>query len=71
MFICAAERNIPIVAHVHNDQVEGFGAREIELLVSELIEPLPTLHLAWGGGADENTQAALRAFVTHVSQVPG
>jgi predicted TIM-barrel fold metal-dependent hydrolase len=75
VFICAAERNIPIVAHVHNDQVEGFGGHEIELLVSELIEPLPTLrlavaHLGWGGGADRNTQGALGALVTHVGRRP-
>ena len=57
----------PVVAHIHNERLEAFGAREIEILIAELIEPLPTLrisiaHLGWGGGAGAQAQKALETL---------
>lgn len=64
IFRYAADRSIPVVAHIHNDPLEAFGAREIEILIAELVEPLPRLrisvaHLGWGGGAGAQAQKAL------------
>lgn len=41
VFRYAAGRHIPVVAHIHNELLEAFGAREIEILIAELVEPLP------------------------------
>jgi predicted TIM-barrel fold metal-dependent hydrolase len=75
VFRYAAGHNIPVVAHIHNDRLEAFGAREIEILVAELVEPLPALrvsfaHLGWGGGAGVQAQKALGALAAAVSRHP-
>lgn len=75
VFRYAAGRNIPVVAHIHNELLEAFGAREIEILIGVLVEPLPTLrvsiaHLGWGGGAGAQAQKALGTLASAVSRRP-
>ncbi len=75
VFRYAAGRNISVVAHIHNELLEAFGAREIEILIGELVEPLPTLrvsiaHLGWGGGAGAQAEKALGRLASAVSRRP-
>jgi predicted TIM-barrel fold metal-dependent hydrolase len=75
VFRYAAGRNIPVVAHIHNELLEAFGAREIEILIAELVGPLPTLsisiaHLGWGGGAGAQAQKALEILASTVRRRP-
>jgi predicted TIM-barrel fold metal-dependent hydrolase len=75
VFSYAAARKVPVVAHIHNDRLEGFGAQEIELFVAQLVEPLPALrvsiaHLGWGGGAGVQAQKAIRTLAAAVGRRP-
>ena len=75
VFRYAAGRNIPVVAHIHNDLPARFGAQEIEILIAELVEPLPTLrisiaHLGWGGGAGAQVRDALGTLASAVGRRP-
>lgn len=75
IFRYAAGHNIPVVAHIYNELLEAFGAREIEILVAELVEPLPALrisiaHLGWGGGAGPQAQKALETLASTVRRRP-
>jgi predicted TIM-barrel fold metal-dependent hydrolase len=77
LFAAAAARNVPVIVHLYNDAVPGFGARDVDILVAEVIEPLPDLrisiaHLGGNGGAEEDV--ALRVFealVAAVARRPG
>ena len=71
----AAGRNISVVAHIHNELLEASGAREMQILIAELVEPLPTLrisiaHLGWGGGAGARAQKALEILASTVRRRP-
>jgi predicted TIM-barrel fold metal-dependent hydrolase len=75
VFAQAAERNVPVVAHIFNERVEGFGATDIEILVSQIIEPLQTLrmsiaHLGGGGGFGLQVQHTFSALVAAVASRP-
>jgi predicted TIM-barrel fold metal-dependent hydrolase len=75
VFRYAASRHIPVVAHIHNELLEAFGAREMEILIAELVAPLPTLrisiaHLGWGGGAGAQAQKALDSLASTVRRRP-
>lgn len=63
------------MAHIRNDLLEAPGSREIEILIAELVEPLPTLriaiaHLGWGGGAGAQAQKAFETLASTVRRRP-
>ena len=65
LFAEAAQRNVPIIAHIYNEAVSDFGTADIEIFMGQLVEPFPALrvsiaHLGGGGGASE--QGPLRIF---------
>jgi predicted TIM-barrel fold metal-dependent hydrolase len=65
LFDAAAARNVPVVVHFYNGAVPGFGAADVEILVRDIIEPLPDLriviaHVGGDGGSEED--GALRVF---------
>jgi predicted TIM-barrel fold metal-dependent hydrolase len=71
----AAGQNVPVVAHIHNDRLDAFGAAEIEILVADLVDRLPALrmsiaHLGWGGGAGGQAQKALGTLAAAVGRRP-
>jgi predicted TIM-barrel fold metal-dependent hydrolase len=75
VFAEAADRNAPVVAHIFNERVEGFGATDVEILVSQIIEPLRTLrvsvaHLGGGGGFGRRVQHTFSALVAAVASRP-
>lgn len=67
VFAAAAERNVPVVVHVFNGNVAAFGAPDIDILVSQIVEPLPSLrisiaHLGGAGGSGPQVQEAFAAL---------
>jgi uncharacterized protein len=75
VFARAAEKNIPVVAHVFNERIDGFGPEDVEILVSQIIEPLRTLritiaHLGGGGGFDRQVQRTFKALINAVAERP-
>lgn len=75
VFELAADRNLPIVAHIFNGFVRDFGPPDIEILLRDLVDPTPNLrlcvaHLAGAGGSDERVVASLRALVDGVDASP-
>lgn len=65
LFAEAAKRNVPVIAHIHNDAVLDFGTADVEIFMGQLVEPFPALrvsiaHLGGPGGAAE--QVTLRIF---------
>ena len=72
LFEAAAARNVPVVAHFFNGAVPDFGAPDAEILVRDLVEPLPDLriviaHVGGDGGSEEN--GALRIFAALIAAV--
>ena len=73
LFACAAERNVPVIAKIHNPNTEDSFEPELELLLSRVIAPLPKLrlliaHLGSGGAdrhADERCAVLLDALRRH------
>lgn len=75
VFARAAEKNIPVVAHIFNERVDGFGPKDVEILVSHVLEPLRTLritiaHLGGGGGFDRQVQRTFKALIAAVADRP-
>jgi predicted TIM-barrel fold metal-dependent hydrolase len=67
VFERAADRGLPIVAHIFVGAVEGYGPDDTERFVTELVKPVPTLrisvaHLAGAGGFAARTQACFERF---------
>lgn len=65
LFAEAAQRNVPVIAHIFNEAVTDFGTADVEIFMGQLVEPFPALrvsiaHLGGGGGASE--QGPLRIF---------
>jgi len=72
LFEAAAAHNVPVVAHFFNGAVADFGAPDAEILVRDLVEPLPDLriviaHVGGDGGSEENF--ALRIFAALIAAV--
>lgn len=65
LFAEAAQRGVPVVAHIYNAAVTDFGTADVEIFMGQLVEPFPALrvsiaHLGGAGGAAE--QGTLRIF---------
>jgi predicted TIM-barrel fold metal-dependent hydrolase len=65
LFAEAAQRNVPVIAHIYNDAVADFGTADVDIFMGQLVEPFPALrvsiaHLGGAGGAAE--QGTLRIF---------
>jgi predicted TIM-barrel fold metal-dependent hydrolase len=64
----AAERGIPVAAHIFVGAVERYGPDDTERFVRELVEPVPGLrisvaHLAGAGGFGPPTEACFERLV--------
>ena len=72
---CAADRNIPVVAEIHNPEVEATEAVEMDRLVSQVIAPLPALHiliahLGSSGGVDFRAHHSFAALIAAIERRP-
>jgi len=75
VFRHAAELNLPILLNFRG-RSDDFGRKDAEILLDEIIAPLPDLklqvaHLGGGGGFDSGTQEVLQAFTEAFSLNPG
>jgi predicted TIM-barrel fold metal-dependent hydrolase len=72
LFAEAARRGVPVIAHIYNDAVPDFGTADVDILLSQIVEPTPNLrlaiaHLGGSGGATE--QRTLRIFAALINGV--
>ena len=68
----AARRNLPVIAHIFNGEIQDFGSQDIEILIAKVVAPNPGLrisiaHLGGSGGATE--ERALRFFAALIQTV--
>ena len=69
----AARLDLPVIVHLFNDAIPDFGTEDVDILMAQVVEPLPSLrisiaHLGGAGGASEQGPLRIFAALIHAAR---